>query len=282
MKQYLKLLRVKHYIKNLLIFLPAVAAHKLFNFQILGELTLGFVQFCLLSSAVYVFNDLHDVEGDRAHPAKCKRPLANGAISAGTAKALFGALLIAVAAISAVTFNPRGALVLAVYFAVNAAYSMRLKHVVLVDIVILVSGYILRILFSLAITGISNSKWLFLTILFASLFLAFGKRRGELKKQGDNITRPVLSKYPPAYLDKCMYMTETLAIMFYSLWSFIILPETNNMVYTVPLLVALLLRYNLCLEQDFDGDPVTTLFGDRVTLLLCLAFCGLFVWLLYV
>lgn len=210
---YIKLFRLNHWIKNALVFLPLVTAHKLFNLELFVQVCIGTVMFCLLSSAVYILNDIYDVDNDRVHPIKCKRPLASGDVSIIAAKLLFGVLLLTIATLGIFTLkdNVVAWIILLVYFLLNAAYSVLLKHIAIADVFILASGYALRVYFCSAMTGIEISKWLFLTLTVCALFLALGKRRGEMRRHGHGgETRKVLSQYSEVFLDKiCGYGVMT-------------------------------------------------------------------------
>jgi 4-hydroxybenzoate polyprenyltransferase len=289
MVNYLKLLRPKHWIKNLLVFLPLVTAHELFNGALAARACLGAVMFCKLSTAVYVVNDMHDAESDRAHPAKRLRPLASGAVAVKNAVILLVCLLAGTAAIGlfALHANKGAWLVLIAYFAINLSYSSILKHFALADIFALASGYALRAYFCAAITGIEISQWLFLTLITGALFLALGKRRGELRAQGDGGgTRRVLAQYSETFLDKTMYMCEAMALVFYSLWSidgFTIARNSSScIIFTVPFVLLIFMRYNLIIERGTDADPVNTILGDKPLLALCGVFVAFFVAALYI
>ena len=179
--KYLRLLRVKHYMKNGLVFLPLFFAHKITVVDLLLKTLLAFAIFSLLSSAVYIINDIRDAERDRNHPVKCKRPIASGAISKRMAGGICGVLLVVVAAL---IYLAGGGLLLwlvpVIYLLINVAYSMGLKNIPIVDIAILASGYLLRVLFGSAFTGIVISGWMYLTVVALAFYLRLGKRRGEM------------------------------------------------------------------------------------------------------
>ncbi|MDR1735175.1 MAG: decaprenyl-phosphate phosphoribosyltransferase [Oscillospiraceae bacterium] len=281
LKGCINLMRPKHWIKNALVLLPVVTAHQIMNFDILCKAVIGMMVFCFLSSAVYIINDIFDIESDRLHSAKKGRPLASGAVSLGIAYALIGILLSAVIVPCALFFhwNPVAYLLLAAYLLANLAYSVKLKHIPIADITVLASGYALRVYFCSAVTGIPISKWLFLTLVAGAFFLALGKRRGEFRREGTQ-TRKVLKRYDAGFLDKTMYMCEGMAIVFYSLWT--LDGNSGTLIFTVPCLLLVLLRYNLLLERGCDGDPVSTLLSDKALLFLCAAYGLIFMLLLYI
>ena len=288
MKSCLKLIRVHHWLKNFLIFLPLVFSRQLLDASLLITAFLGFFGFCLLSSFVYVLNDIRDIEQDRSHPTKKNRPLAAGKISMLTAKIIL-ILLIVPAAVLIFTASKTGWGwgVAAVYLAINLWYSNGAKNVPILDIVLLVSGFLVRILFGSAITGIEISNWLYLTVFAASTYLALGKRRNEYRfaqsaaSPEGNLpsTRNVLAFYNYGFLDKNMYICFGLTITFYALWSVDPLTIQNignpHLVWTVPLLVILGMKYSLNIEGGGSGDPVEVIFADKVLLCLGAAFAAI-------
>lgn len=278
---YLKLLRVKHYIKNILIFLPLFFSRSVFNLPLLARTVAAFVVFCLMSSCVYILNDIRDVEKDRKHPVKCRRPIASGRISVRIA--VYTAMMVfAVAVVIAVlTRVPLPAIAyLALYIVLNVLYSCGLKNYAMVDIAILTSGFVLRVLYGSKVTGIVISNWMYLTILMASLYAAFGKRRNELAVSGDGDTRQVLKIYNYAFLDKCMYVALTAAIIFYSLW--VISEFTGGpMILTIPLMIAIVLDYSLIVESGSQGDPVEVILGSPGLIVLAICWAAVVAFCLY-
>ncbi len=287
MKNYLKLMRVHHYLKNVLIFLPLVFSQNLFNFDLLSKTIFGFCSFSILSSIVYVINDIQDVEKDRKHSTKCKRPIASGAVSIREAYIL--AVVIATAGIVlnylACGFNLKAWLFVIMYVGFNFAYSMGLKNRPIIDITILVSGFLFRVLYGSAITSIDVSNWLYLTVIAMSFYLGLGKRRNELDTEGSK-SRKVLKYYNREFLDKNMYMCLGLTIVFYSLWC--VDPTTiarypnKNLVWTVPLVMIICMKYSLNVEGDSDGDPVSVLLKDKVLIGLTLLYIIIVLLIIYV
>jgi len=270
MKKYIKLMRVHHYIKNFLVFAALVCSGQLFDGEKLLAGALGFGAFCMISSVIYVVNDIRDVEKDRLHPTKCKRPIASGAVSVKQGWVLAAALFVLAVVLNGLEFHPVSTALLGLYFVLNLAYSFGLKNVPMVDVTILVSGFLLRILYGAFITGITISNWLYLTVIALAFYFSLGKRRNELKHLKDGQTRKVLQYYPIAFLDKSMYMCLTLAIAFYSLWSMdertIALYNNEYLVFTVPIVMLIVMKYSLAVEGESDGDPVEVLVHDKVLL----------------
>lgn len=281
LKSYLKLMRVRHYIKNLIVLLPLFFSEQFLSEPLkLRNAILGLLAMCMAASAVYIVNDLHDVEKDRSHPTKCRRPLASGEISHGEAYGLLTVLLVLCIFFSFLIGNLPGALILVLYLILNLCYSYGLKNQPVIDVVILVSGYVLRLLYGALITDIKVSAWLFLTVMSGSFFLGFGKRRNEYQIQkGDEASRPVLKKYSLNFLDKNMYCFMTLTDMFYSLW--VIEKMKNILFWSIPVFFLILMLYSFDVEGNTDGDPVEVILGDRKILLLAavygiLVICGVY------
>lgn len=279
MKNWIRLLRPKHYLKNVLVLLPLVFSGRLGEGAVLRAALGAFAAFCLLSSAVYILNDLRDAPADRENPAKCMRPIASGAVSVAGAAVLCVLLLCAVVALGLAFHFPLGGWVtLAAYLVVNVGYSLGLKNIPLLDVALLVSGFLLRMLCGALVTGIEISGWLYLTVIAISFYLSLGKRRGELRSRGES-SRAVLKYYNEAFLDKNMHTCLTLAIVFYSLWS--VNSGHAHMVWTVPLVILLCMKYSMTVEGSSDGDPIEVIYQDKVLMLLAAVFAGLTLGLIY-
>lgn len=286
MKNYLKLMRVHHYIKNGFIFIPLFFSGNLFDADYFLKTFVSFIAFCFVASSIYIINDIQDVEQDRLHPTKCKRPLASNAIKISHAKILLVILLLlAVAILFFYKVSYFAWFVIGTYFILNILYSNGLKNLPIIDITILASGFLLRILYGAAVCDIEISNWLYLTVLSMSFYLGLGKRRNELLKQKNN-TRKVLKYYTHNFLDKNMYVALGLMITFYALWT--VDPITTerlsnkSLVWTVPLVIIIFMKYSLNIEGDSDGDPVEVIIKDKVLLTLIVCFVLLTVGMIYV
>lgn len=284
MKKYFRLLRPKHCIKNLIIFFPLIFGRELFNMHLFMNAVIGFFAFCFLAGSVYIINDIKDVEKDRKHPTKKNRPIASGAVTVSSAKVEIVIVLIITAFCEAVLIvngaSYYSLLCLLAYFVLNILYSRGWKDIPILDIVILVSGFIIRLVFGAVITGISPSGWMYLTILSVSFYMGLGKRRNEIKVNDENNTRVVLKHYNYNFLDKNMYLCIALAIVFYSMWA----NETNNkliLFVSVPLIIVMSLCYSLDIEGDSDGDPVEVILRDRRLAVLVIIFVILMVLAIY-
>jgi 4-hydroxybenzoate polyprenyltransferase len=288
MKNYLKLIRVKHWLKNFLVFLPLFFSMNLFNANKLLYCFLGFIVFSLTSSIIYIINDIRDVENDRKHETKKNRPLASGKVKIKTA--IYVAILIFVldvALLSYLYIISKDLLIVIVpliYLILNILYSFGLKNKPVIDVVILVSGFLLRIIYGGLVVDIEVSKWLYLMIIFASFYLGFGKRRNEIIKNGDK-SRTVLKFYTKEFLDKNMYVALTLAIVSYSLWCVdpltIERSGTNLLFWTIPVVMVIFQLYSLNIEKDSNGDPIEVLMSDKSLLISVAAYLLLMFLILY-
>ena len=287
-KSLIKLMRPKHYIKNLLIFVSIFFDRNIFAGSILAKVICGFVAFCVISSAIYIFNDIHDVEQDRRHEVKKNRPIASGAISVKLAYIIaFGLFILAVAINWFCGFGWQAMTIMLVYFVCNLGYSLGLKNIPFLDIVLLVMGFMLRVLYGAAIIGSGVSAWVYLTVISLSFYLGLCKRRNELKKsKGETSTRKVLSFYSFEFLDKFMYLCLTLAVAFYALWSADAEIEvkygTDKLIWTVPLVIVLLMKYSADIESNSYGDPVDVITHDKVLVLLSFIFALVLFGLIYI
>lgn len=277
---YVKLLRVKHYIKNGLIFLPLLFGQKLFEPSSLIKTVIAFIAFCLASSIVYIINDIQDAPKDRLHPEKCHRPIASGAITSKKAIIVMIVLTVLVAMLQIVFIkNWLAFLVLCLYVLLNLAYSAGLKNIPIIDIAILGFGFFLRVVYGSLITGIAISGWLYLTVLSMSFYLGLGKRRNE-KRSSKADTRKVLQYYNQEFLDKNMYLCLTLTIVFYSLWC-VIAPIHEAALWTIPFVLLICMKYSLDVEGNSNGDPVEVLIGDKILLGLCALYMVTMLLMLY-
>lgn len=277
MKPILKLLRPAHWLKNALVLVPLVFSGRLLDAASLTAGLLATLAFCLVASLVYVVNDLMDADADRAHPTKCERPIASGAVSQVVAVAI--ALCLAALAVAADLLSGAGLTGLALlggYVAMNLAYSAGLKRLPVLDVTILALGFLLRVVYGALACGVEVSGWLYLTVLAGSFYLGLGKRRGEMDAVGEG-SRAVLRGYTRAFLDKNMYVFLGLAIAFYALWA----RESGARLWTVPLVMVIFMRYSLVVEAGGDGDPMGVVLHDKVLMALVGAYAILVLAIIY-
>jgi 4-hydroxybenzoate polyprenyltransferase len=249
---------------------------------------MGFISFSLLSSIVYIINDLKDIEKDKNHSTKRNRPLPAGTISTQNAViaivVLFILLAVAVFSLRLSQNIVYGIGILGAYLLLNVLYSFGAKNIPIIDIVILASGYILRVVFGGLIINTGISFWLYLVITLGSFYIGFGKRRNEIIKQEKN-TREVIKAYSYNFLDKNMYACQVLCIVFYAFWSIdgptVQRLRTSSFVFTVPLVFLILLRYSFDIERNSDGDPVTVLLRDKALIALVFVYVAVSCIILY-
>lgn len=278
---YIRLARPKHYIKNLLIFLPLIFSGQLFQLNLFLRVLVTFISFSLIASSIYIINDICDREKDRQHKTKCNRPIASGRISIKNAY-IFMAVIVAIAIILMLKLNFSSILLIGSYFILNIGYSIKLKNIPLLDLVILVSGFVIRIILGGVTINVEISNWMFLTVLSFSFYLALGKRRGEIVKNGTK-TRAVLKYYSKNFLDNSMNMFLTISIVFYSLWVIgnNLYISSNPLIWTIPLLIIILLKYSMDIDGEADADPVEVVLHDKIMILLILAYATTLFILIY-
>lgn len=283
---YVQLMRVHHYVKNFLVFGALACSGQFFYWKKLLMTLIGFGIFCAVSSVVYIINDIRDMDKDMLHPTKCRRPIASGRVAKKNAWLLAAALALFAFFCNFIVFYPIASFLPVLYLILNLAYSFGLKNIPLVDVTILVSGFLLRIVYGAAIAGIEISDWLYLTVITLALYFALGKRRNELRQvsQVEN-TRKVLQHYSLTFLDKNMYMCLTLACAFYSLWCMDAKTVSSyggtKLIFTVPVVLLIAMRYSMDVEGESDGDPVEVLLHDRILLALCLIYFAMMFFILY-
>ncbi len=261
MKNYLKLIRVKHYVKNILVALPMICA-SLFNLESIGNIAIGFLSFSFLASFIYIINDINDVENDRKHPKKKNRPIASGKVSIPSAIIIAIVLLLLSLTLNTVAMNSlfnNALFFLFAYLIINIAYSFGLKNAPIIDVLLLASGFVIRIYYGAAIVGVEVSKWLFLTTLSASLYLGLGKRKKELLVR-ENV-REVLKYYNETYLNNFMNIFLCLIIVFYSLW--VMEQGLTSLYFSIPMLIVIFMQYSLFIENNDEGDPTTVILHNK-------------------
>jgi 4-hydroxybenzoate polyprenyltransferase len=261
-------MRPKQWAKNALIFAGLVFDRQLTNLPALLDTIAGFVLFSLLASAVYIANDLSDLDADKAHPRKRHRPIASGALQAGFARGFFVVLLLTVFPL-AYLLSPTFALFLGIYFLLNLSYSNWLKHIPLIDVLVLASFYVIRVGAGVALIEVERfSPWLYVTTGFGALYLGIGKRRAELIAAGQagGSRRKVLDGYTLAFLDQLILIVLTLTIFTYSFYTFSApnLPENHAMMLTIPFVIYGVFRYLYLMNVGNHGEaPEDILFSDR-------------------
>lgn len=254
-----KLLRPYQWIKNGFVFTGVLFANAWSNYPLLWNVILATIAFCLVSSCVYIFNDIIDREKDRFHPKKKFRPIAANLISIPVASGIAAALAIVGTSIGFhVSYTVF--VILLCYLLLNIAYTFKLKHVVILDVFCIATGFMLRILAGTIGVGIPPSKWLLLCGLMTTLFMGFTKRRAEIIALTNNKEehRKVLNMYGSLLLDEIIGICATGVIITYSLYTMspetIRIHHTENLIYTVPFVIYALFRYIFLLHHRNQGE----------------------------
>lgn len=267
----LRLIRPKQWIKNAFVFAPLIFARSFVHPELIVRAFVAFVVFCIASSATYVFNDLRDVAKDRQHPTKrFTRPIAAGQVSEGTAKMLIAVFLIALCTVP--LFNLQLAGVIGLYLGLNAAYTLKLKHVAVVDLFCIASGFVLRVLAGAVAIAVPLSSWMAITTLCLALYLATIKRRQELEGSG-KAGRSVLSEYTTVLLDRYAELSALSAIVFYSIF---VLEVRHSLSGTIPFVLFGLFRYWFIVDRYGSGEsPTDALWKDWPLILTVVCWCGI-------
>jgi len=276
----LQALRAQQWIKNLFVFAPLLFSQNLTNKPLLFLTIRAFVAFCMISSAQYVFNDIRDLDEDRAHPVKRKRPLASGRMTVSAAVALLigmgiGGILVAA------TINRAFLLIAASYFVLQVLYTVWLKHVVILDVFIIAAGFLIRVIAGSLAIRVEISSWLLICTILLSLFLALGKRRYELTLLQDAAAdhRPILKEYNPYLLDQMISVVTASTFVAYCLYT--VSAETvekfgtKNLIFTVPFVLYGIFRYLYLIHQKKEGGtPEALVIRDKPLLI------DIFLWVL--
>jgi 4-hydroxybenzoate polyprenyltransferase len=264
----IKTMRPRQWVKNGLLFIPLIFDKQLTNWPALGRIVLGFILFCLLSSLIYIINDMVDLEADRNHPLKRLRPLPSGSLKTSTARTASIVLTLVIfipAALLSLTF----ALIGLAYLVLNLAYSAWFKHAPILDVMILASFYVLRVGAGVSLIVVQRfSPWLYVFTTFLALYLGIGKRRAELNLLASeaNSHRRSLGGYTLPLLDQLILIVSGSAIITYSLYTFSApnLPANDTMMLTIPFVIYGIFRYLYLLQvKQFGGEPEEVLLTDR-------------------
>jgi 4-hydroxybenzoate polyprenyltransferase len=281
---YWRSLRPQQWIKNAFVWAGFLFAHAWHDSSLAARVAAAFVAFCLLASAVYIGNDWIDRDSDRAHPLKRDRPIAAGRISLAASASMSIALALAAFALGTWVGVDLVAILLA-YLVLNAAYSLGLKRMVIIDVISVALGFLLRLLAGTLGVGIAPSPWLLMCGLMLTLLLGFGKRRAELVAVTAESGRVVLAEYSPALLDRLITVCVSGTLISYSLYTIspqtIALHGSANLVYTVPIVTYGLFRYLYLLDQQHAAeDPSRLMLTDHHLQGAALAWLAAVVWVL--
>lgn len=267
MKSYLNLIRVNQWVKNLFVFIPIFFSGNFFNLGLMIQSLVGFVLFSFVASSIYIVNDYVDIEKDKKHPEKKNRPLAAGTISKQNAIILFIVLVGLVTIGSLFLGNYKVGIILLAYFLMNIAYSFKLKQIAILDVMIIATGFLMRVLVGGYITGIVISDWTILLTFTAALILALGKRRGELiNSELTGTTRKSLDGYNESFVNAALVIACTVTIVSYLMFTMSEEAQSkfhHYIIYTFVFVFAGILRY---LQQTFvfqkTESPTKLIFKD--------------------
>lgn len=261
-------LRPRQWLKNFFIFSALVFDRQLTNSNSVRTTLLGFIIFCALSSSVYLFNDLFDIEADKIHPLKKNRPIASGRLN--TSLAIFIGFFLGIAAlISASKLSINFFLICLTYLSINLFYSIWLKHLPIIDVLIVASGFVLRVAAGVTLVDVERfSPWLYVVTTLLALFIGFGKRRAELAllAESANQHRTVFEGYTLEFLDQLITIVSGTTIIGYSLYTFSApnLPTNHTMMLTIPFVLYGIFRYLYLIKvKESGGAPEELLMNDR-------------------
>ncbi len=279
LKALFKSLRPRQWAKNIFVFAALIFDRQLFEPVPLFHTVIGFILMCLISSVVYLINDLADIEQDRQHPTKRNRPIASGQLSQSTAQA--AAILLAIITL------PTGFLlscgfgwIILIYFIQNLLYSFHLKHIPIIDVFVLASGFLLRVAAGVSLIQVERfSPWLYVCTTLLALFIAFGKRRAEivlLAESAENHRR-VLDGYTITLLDQFLIIISASTILAYSLYTFSAenLPDNHLMMLTIPFVVYGIFRYLYLIHVEKAGGAPDELILTDIPLLVDIILFGI-------
>ncbi len=272
MPAHLKLLRPHQWVKNVFIFAALIFGRKLNDTGAVVETLIGFALLCLVSSAVYVLNDIHDREEDRLHPRKCKRPIASGAVSVATAFGMMIALVV-VGIGGSYYLHPGFGIVATAYLALQFGYTFAFKHMVILDVIAIGTGFVLRAISGTVLIGVDTSPWLITCTFTLCLFMGFSKRRCELNTMAEagehdaGKHRKTLALYTPDLLNHMTTITAGIAIVNFMLYTVdartVAVFGTNYLLHTFPIVVYAVFRFALLVEHGEVDGPTDVVLRDR-------------------
>lgn len=285
---YLRLLRPKDWAKNLFLFLPLFFGREIFNLDKVLHVALGFIAFSCIASSIYIINDYKDREDDRKHPVKCHRPLASGAVSPSMALAVCGVLIVAGFAL-AWWIREKFFIVLGIYFLLNLAYSLGLKAISILDIMILAAGFVLRIKGGSVISYVPLSEWIIIMVFLLAVFMAIGKRRDDvlLKLKSGTDMRKSIKGYNLEFLNILLAFVCAVIVVAYLMYTMspatIINTGSPRLYYTCIFVLAGIMRYLQIIYISTDsGSPTKILYKDRFIQITLFLWVVSYIVLLYI
>jgi 4-hydroxybenzoate polyprenyltransferase len=281
----IKTMRPRQWTKNAFVFIAVIFDRQLGNPAALLHTFLAFILFCLLSSSVYIINDVLDIEADRQHPKKRNRPIPSGTLPVPIA---LGAMMIILIVTFPVAYflSPVFCAIAATYFFINLLYSKWLKHIPLIDVLVLASGFVLRVAAGVSVIRVERfSPWLYVMMTLGALFIGFGKRRAEILLLENNAAahRRVLEGYNLPFLDQLITIVSSTTIVAYSLYTFSApnLPANHSMMLTIPFVLYGIFRYLYLIQIKHEGgSPEDLILSDR-PLQIAIVLMGLTVFVIF-
>ncbi|MES1159943.1 MAG: decaprenyl-phosphate phosphoribosyltransferase [Bacteroidota bacterium] len=284
---YLKLLRPKDWAKNLFLFIPLFFGREIFNLEKLVSVFYGFIAFSCIASSIYIINDYRDREDDRRHPVKCNRPLASGAVSPTAALIICGLLLLLGFGLSW-WIRDKFLFVVAIYFFINLAYSLGLKSIAILDIMILAIGFVLRVKGGSVVSYVPLSEWIIIMVFLLAVFMAIGKRRDDvlLKLSSGTDMRKSIKGYNLELLNVLLALVCAVIVVAYFMYTMseetVQRMGTSRLYYTCIFVLAGIMRYLSIIYVKADsGSPTKILYKDRFIQLTLLLWIASFILILY-
>jgi 4-hydroxybenzoate polyprenyltransferase len=287
-KEIIKSLRPYQWTKNFFVFAPLIFSENVFNFPLTFKSIVAFALFCVLSGAIYIWNDLRDIDEDKLHPVKSQRPLASGRLEKTPAVVAFVFLCVLGLGLSFV-LNLNFFFLALGYVLLQLAYSGWLKHVVILDVLLVAAGFLIRVIAGGVAIGVEISAWLLICTFLLALFIALSKRRHELiflEKDASN-HRPILKEYSPYLLDQMISVVTASTVIAYCLYT--ISEETiakfgsSNLIFTVPFVLYGIFRYLYLIHQKCEGgSPESLLIKDKPFFIAILLWIVSSIFILYV
>lgn len=267
MRGLVRSMRPKQWTKNVFVFAALVFDNKLFQIEPLLNSLIGYIVLCFLSSAVYLVNDVVDAPADRLHPTKRNRPIARGDVPISLALS-WAALLVLVSLAIAFAIDPGFGIIGALYFGLMVLYTYVLKHMVIIDVLVIALGFVLRVgAGAVLVIAIRFSPWMYVCMLLLALLLGFGKRRQELVElNGNSSTRAILSEYTVPLLDQIISIITAAILAAYAFYTFSApqLPPNHAMMLTIPFVIYAIFRYLYLVHVKGEGGaPDEILLTDR-------------------
>lgn len=282
----IRLARPRQWVKNAFVAAPLFFTPEAINARNLVQVAVALAVFCLLSSAIYVFNDWCDHEADRQHPSKRLRPIASGEVSPAVGLVFALVLLLSTAALTAFLMPRAFALYPAVYAVFSILYSLRLKHIAVLDVLIVAIGFVLRVQAGSAAIAVAPTVWIVICTFLLALFMALAKRRDDLTRDMQDTHRPALAGYNLRFVDSALTVVLAALLVSYFVYTtdegVIRRYGTDQLYLTAPFVAAGVLRYlQIALVEEQSGSPTDIVLTDRFLILAVLGWIVTFGWLIY-